>query len=146
MLRSAVERQFEIIGEALAQALRIAPDLASRISDTGRIIAFRNRLIHGRTSIADDIVWGFLSPVYPICIVKEPPYYGRRECSLLSPLVAVLASAVYSEFLGKKGSKIFLRREGACQRRNPSGWTFHEVATLWSDFPSQEIRPIISPQ
>ena len=65
MLRSAVERQFEIIGEALAQALRIAPDLASRISDTGRIIAFRNRLIHGYTSIADDIVWGVLESNLP---------------------------------------------------------------------------------
>jgi len=52
MLRSAVERQFEIIGEALAQVLRLDPSLRSRISDTGRIIAFRNRLIHGYSSVA----------------------------------------------------------------------------------------------
>jgi uncharacterized protein with HEPN domain len=58
MLRSAVERQFEIIGEALVQALLIYPQLRSRISDTGRIIAFRNRLIHGYTSVSDEIVWG----------------------------------------------------------------------------------------
>jgi uncharacterized protein with HEPN domain len=60
MLRSAVERQFEIIGEALNQALRLDPALADRISHTGRIIAFRNRLIHGYAFIADEVVWGVL--------------------------------------------------------------------------------------
>jgi uncharacterized protein with HEPN domain len=60
MLRSAVERQFEIIGEALSQALRLDPSLPSRINNTGRIIAFRNRLIHGYSSVADEIVWGIL--------------------------------------------------------------------------------------
>jgi len=58
MVRSAVERQFEIIGEALVQALRTDPELESRISDIGRIISFRNRLIHGYASISDEIVWG----------------------------------------------------------------------------------------
>ena len=65
MLRSAVERQFEIIGEALGQALRLDPSLSSRISNTGRIIAFRNRLIHGYGSIADEIVWGILEANLP---------------------------------------------------------------------------------
>ena len=65
MLRSAVERQFEIIGEALVQALRLDPSLSSRISNTGRIIAFRNRLIHGYASIADEIVWGILEANLP---------------------------------------------------------------------------------
>ena len=60
MLRSAVERQFEIIGEALNQALRLNPDLVNNISDTARIIAFRNRLVHGYASIANEVVWGIL--------------------------------------------------------------------------------------
>jgi uncharacterized protein with HEPN domain len=65
LLRSAVERQFEIAGEALSQVLRLEPNLAKNISHTGRIIAFRNRLIHGYDSIADDIVWGILETDLP---------------------------------------------------------------------------------
>jgi len=57
LLRSAVERQFEIIGEALSQALRYHPTLAEQINDTSRIIAFRNQLAHGYASVADDVVW-----------------------------------------------------------------------------------------
>ncbi len=65
LLRSAVERQFEIVGEALNQLLRFEPTIASRISHTQRIIAFRNRLIHGYDSLADDIIWGVLETNLP---------------------------------------------------------------------------------
>lgn len=57
LLRSGVERQFEIIGEALSQACRVDLGLADRISHCHQIIAFRNRLIHGYASIADKVVW-----------------------------------------------------------------------------------------
>lgn len=61
MLRSAVERQFEIIGEALNKLVRLDPDLASRITDYRRIIAFRNILVHGYADVDDRIVWGVLT-------------------------------------------------------------------------------------
>ena len=60
MLRSAVERQFEIVGEALNHVLQLDPCLVSRISNTRRIISFRNRLIHAYASTADDVVWGVI--------------------------------------------------------------------------------------
>lgn len=60
LLRSAVERQFEIIGEALNKATSLDPDLADEITDSNRVIAFRNRLIHGYASVADEVVWGVL--------------------------------------------------------------------------------------
>jgi len=65
LLRSAVERQFEIIGEGLRQALSFDPSLSSRISDTQRIIAFRNRLIHGYASVSDELVWGVVEASLP---------------------------------------------------------------------------------
>lgn len=57
MLRSAVERQFEIIGEALNQLSRTRPELAARIPDLARIVAFRNILIHGYASVDVELVW-----------------------------------------------------------------------------------------
>lgn len=65
MLRSAVERQFEIIGEALRQMLHRYPDLRESITDHQRIIAFRNLLIHGYADIAHDVVWGILEANLP---------------------------------------------------------------------------------
>jgi uncharacterized protein with HEPN domain len=58
MLRAAVERQFEIIGEALSGLKRIAPEIAVAISDLPRIIAFRNILIHGYATVDNQLVWG----------------------------------------------------------------------------------------
>jgi len=53
MLRSAVERQFEIVGEALGQLGRAAPDLAARVPDLPQIVALRNLLIHGYAAVDD---------------------------------------------------------------------------------------------
>ncbi len=57
MLRAAVERQFEIIGEALAGLRRADPVLAAAIPDLPRIIAFRNVLVHAYASVDDRLVW-----------------------------------------------------------------------------------------
>ena len=65
MLRSAVERQFMIIGEALRQALSLDPTLANAISETRRIVSFRNRLVHGYSLTDHGIVWGVLEKDLP---------------------------------------------------------------------------------
>ncbi|MBF0379951.1 MAG: DUF86 domain-containing protein [Magnetococcales bacterium] len=65
LLRSAVERQFEIIGEALNQLLKKQPHWGNKISDVARIIAFRNYLIHGYANIDSGIVWGVVETNIP---------------------------------------------------------------------------------
>lgn len=73
MLRSAVERQFEIIGEALAQLARLDQDLAARITEYRRVIAFRNILIHGYADIDHRIVWASCSPNCRPCVKRWQP-------------------------------------------------------------------------
>ena len=59
-LRSAVERQFEIIGEALSALRRGDPGTASEIAALPRIVALRNVLIHGYANLDHRIVWGVI--------------------------------------------------------------------------------------
>ena len=66
MMRSAVERQFEIIGEAVNRLSEMDPELASRISERPRIISFRNQLIHGYFVIDDHVVWDVIQTKLPI--------------------------------------------------------------------------------
>ena len=60
-VRSTVERQFEIIGEALGQLARLDPQTAGRISEHRRIIAFRNILVHGYAGVDDMLVWDMVA-------------------------------------------------------------------------------------
>ena len=66
MLRAAVERQFEIIGEALTRLLKVHPEVAQRITEYRRIISFRNVLIHGYDAITNAVVWEILQQKLPI--------------------------------------------------------------------------------
>ncbi len=66
MLRAAVEREFEIIGEALGQLARLDEGLAGRVSGHRRIIAFRNILIHGYAHVGDRLVWDIVESRLPV--------------------------------------------------------------------------------
>ena len=66
MLRSAVERQFEIIGEAMVNLTRIDEPAVAQITEFRRIINFRNILIHNYTNIDNRVVWETLETDIPI--------------------------------------------------------------------------------
>jgi uncharacterized protein with HEPN domain len=65
LIRSKVERQFEIIGEARNRLSKEAPELASRVPDVRKIIGFRNLLIHGYAVIDDGRVWEIVTTMLP---------------------------------------------------------------------------------
>ena len=65
LLRRAVERSFEIVGEALAQLNKIDPTTATSISDYRKIISFRNVLIHGYGKVDDQLTWSIIETDVP---------------------------------------------------------------------------------
>jgi len=65
MLRSTVERPFEIIGEALNQAEIDSPELSALIPDVRRIVGMRNRIIHGYANVDDELLWQTIQPHVP---------------------------------------------------------------------------------
>jgi len=56
-LQLIVERELEIIGEALARLRRDHPSLAERVRDVDKIISLRNVLAHGYDILEHEILW-----------------------------------------------------------------------------------------
>ncbi len=66
LLRSAVERQLEIVGEALSQIKKIDTAILIRIRESQKIIAFRNILVHAYATIDSNISWDIVENKIPI--------------------------------------------------------------------------------
>ena len=66
LLRSGVERQLQIGGEALSQLTRLDGELASKIPDLSDIIGLRNILVHGYAKVNLDRLWRVLHEDVPI--------------------------------------------------------------------------------
>ena len=60
LLRSGVERQLAIVGEALNQLRQTDPATFNAIPEASRIVGFRNVLVHGYASVDNRIVWGIV--------------------------------------------------------------------------------------
>jgi uncharacterized protein with HEPN domain len=56
--KRAVERNIEIIGEAMTRILNVDPKI--NITDTRKIVDTRNRIIHGYDSVSEEILWGII--------------------------------------------------------------------------------------
>lgn len=66
MFRRAVERELQIVGEALMQLKTLDSTATSQISESDRIIGFRHVLVHGYDAIDPDIVWFVVKEKIPI--------------------------------------------------------------------------------
>lgn len=70
LLRPAVERKFEIIGEALTQARQFYPQMKEQIGEHREIVAFRNRVIHGYFAVDDQILYSTAHDFLPAFLVQ----------------------------------------------------------------------------
>jgi uncharacterized protein with HEPN domain len=68
MLRRAVEREFEIIGEAMSRIEKL--DSTIEISSKRQIISMRNRVIHGYDKIDNEIIWGTIIRHLPVLKIE----------------------------------------------------------------------------
>lgn len=72
LVRSSVEREFIIIGEAMLALSRVAPEAFAAITRARRIVDFRNQLTHEYPTIDDAVVWA---------IADRDVTVLREECS-----------------------------------------------------------------
>ncbi len=68
--RKAVEREFEVIGEALGRLAAADSEVAARIGHLPPIVGFRNRIIHGYDAIDDATVWGVIASHLPALVAE----------------------------------------------------------------------------
>ena len=80
LLRSAIEREFEIIGEVSNELDRYNHDVANRIPDLAQAVGFRIILIHGCATVNPERVWLMIHQSLPglqetigLLLDKEPP-------------------------------------------------------------------------
>jgi uncharacterized protein with HEPN domain len=79
LVRSSVEREFIIIGEAAGALVRIAPEIFDAITRARRIVDFRNQLTPEYPTVDDALVWAIAERDVPVL---------RRECATLIQRVA----------------------------------------------------------
>jgi uncharacterized protein with HEPN domain len=73
--KRAVERDLEIIGEAVNRILKKEPDFS--ITDAYQIIGTRNRIIHGYDVISDDLIWSILEVNIPKLKIEVSEFLGE---------------------------------------------------------------------
>ena len=64
LLRRGIEREFEIIGEAVNRILK--SDKNINLTNAKRIVSLRNWVIHGYDKVDDTIIWGIISHDVPL--------------------------------------------------------------------------------
>jgi uncharacterized protein with HEPN domain len=72
--KRAVERNLEIIGEAINRIIKL--DNAININNSRKIIDTRNRIAHGYDTVSDDIIWAI--------VINHLPKLKEEVTSLLN--------------------------------------------------------------
>ena len=78
LLRSGVERQLMIVGEALSQAYKLDPSLSESVGNIREIINLRNVIVHGYAVVENETIWGIIEEDLPR-LHKEVQMLLQRE-------------------------------------------------------------------
>lgn len=73
--KRAVERNIEIIGEAMNRILKLNSEIV--ISNSRKIVDVRNRIIHGYDSVSDDVIWGIVIRNLPVLQKEVEELLGK---------------------------------------------------------------------
>ncbi len=65
MLKRAVERNLEIIGEAINRIIKHDPNFEEKITNAKAIVSLRNQVIHAYDNISDENIWAILTKHLP---------------------------------------------------------------------------------
>ena len=76
LVKRAVERELEIIGEAMSNLLMLQTDI--KITNGRRIVDLRNRIIHGYASVDDGVIWGVLKRHLPLLKIEVRTLLGKK--------------------------------------------------------------------
>lgn len=66
VFRGSIERELQILGEAMLQLKSLDASYAARISERDRIIGFRHKLVHGYDAIDPEVVWDIVMTRLPV--------------------------------------------------------------------------------
>jgi uncharacterized protein with HEPN domain len=66
LFRSGINYQFVIIGEAISQLRRFDKPTFESISESSRMVGFRNQIIHGYGLVNDNVTWQIIQDKLPI--------------------------------------------------------------------------------
>jgi uncharacterized protein with HEPN domain len=79
LIRSSVEREFIIIGEAIAALSHVSPPLFEAISNARRIVDFRNQLTHEYPTVDDALVWAIVTKDVALLRKESASLLGRPD-------------------------------------------------------------------
>ncbi|RYD54011.1 MAG: DUF86 domain-containing protein [Sphingobacteriales bacterium] len=72
--KRAIERNLEIIGEAVNRMLNLQQDLP--FTDARKIVDTRNRIIHGYDSVSDEVIWSIVTSNLPTLRLQVEAFLG----------------------------------------------------------------------
>jgi uncharacterized protein with HEPN domain len=77
MLKRAIERDLEIIGEAINRILKEYPEVP--LNNAKKIVGLRNQIIHAYDAISDENIWGIVINHLPVLKLEVEALIQQSE-------------------------------------------------------------------